>query len=132
MRSKSLGVLCATALTATACHTMKPLTWSEVEGMRPSRVWVTQEDRTIVEVSGPQLFGDTLVGYVAGEFRELPTSSVQQVTMRRPARGKTIALIAASTGVAVGIGVWISGIGDPLPRQFLDCADTPDDPECQN
>lgn len=133
MRANLAGWLIATTLVGAACHTMAPLSWDEVGGLRPSRVWVTRADQSVVEVSGPQLFGDTLVGYVNGQFQELPTASLQQVVMRRAARGKTIALIAASTAGAAALIVVISGIGsNDDPRFYFDCDDDPLLPECQN
>lgn len=131
MRSRTIGWLIAATLVTPACHKMVPLTWTELQTLRPARVYVTQDDRSVVELTGAQVFGDTVVGYVAGEFRELPTASLQRVTMRRPDRAKTIALVAASIGVAAGVGILISGLGDPSATQFLDCADVPDDPRCQ-
>lgn len=130
MRWNLGGWLLATALASTACHSMTPLSWRDLDGLRPSRVWVTQADQTTVEVSGPQVFGDTLVGYVNGEFKELPTADVQRVTIRQPARAKTIALIAASTAVAAGLAVWISNSGLFGDTSFIDCPDVPDDPRC--
>jgi hypothetical protein len=82
-------------------------------------------------VSGPQVFGDTLVGYVNGAFQELATAGVQRVAMRRPARAKTIALIAGATAGATLVAVWLSGVGDPSPRDEVDCDYEPEDPRCQ-
>jgi hypothetical protein len=92
---------------------------------------VTRADQSVVEVSGPQVFGDTLVGYVAGEFQELPTATVKRVVIRRPARARTIALIAASTAGAAVIAVFLAGVGDPNPRDEVDCDYEPEDPRCQ-
>lgn len=131
-RSTFAGWLIATVLTGTACHTMARLTWEDVAGLRPSRVWITQADQSVVELSGPQLFGDTLVGYVRGEFLELPTGDVQRVMMRRPALAKTIALAVASTAAATAVAVWMSGLG-PKPKEDdpVDCGLDPDNPACQ-
>lgn len=131
MRTSKVGWLIAATLLATACHTMTPLSWDELNGLRPSRVWITQTNQSVFEVSGPQVFGDTLVGYVNGQFRELPTADVKQVSVRRAARGKTIALIAAGTAGAAAIGVWMSGIGDRSARDLIDCDYEPEHPDCQ-
>lgn len=131
MRSTAVGWLIAATLAGTACHRMTPLTWREIDGLRPSRVWVTRADQSVVEVSGPQVFGDTLVGYVNGEFQELPTAGVSRVMMRQPARGRTIALAAASTAVAAVVAVWIAGGGLGSPRDNIDCDYEPEHPDCQ-
>lgn len=131
MHSTSSGLLIATALVGTACHTMAPLNWDEVAVQRPSAVWVTRANET-VQVSGPQLFNDTLVGYVNGTFEELAISDVTQVAVRRPARAKTIALIAASTATAALVAVWMSGLGPkPADDDPVDCGLDPDHPACQ-
>lgn len=131
MRSKLVCGLIAAMLSGAACHTMAPLSWDELAGLRPSVVWVTRADQTVVQVSGPQVFGDTLVGYVNGAFQELATAGVQRVAMRRPARAKTIALIAASTAAATLVAVWLSGVGDPSPRDLIDCDYEPEHEDCQ-
>lgn len=132
IRSIRTASVVATLLLGTACHTMARLSWEDVAGQRPSRVWITQADQSVVELSGPQIFGDTLVGYVKGEFLELPTAAVQQVVVRRPALARTVALIAVSTAGAAAVAVWMSGLG-PQPKDDdpVDCGFDPDNPACQ-
>lgn len=131
MRSTSIGLLTAVTLAATACHTMTPLTLKEINTLRPPHAWVTDSDESVFQIAGPQVYGDTIVGYVNGQFRELPNSTVKQVTVRRLARAKTIALIAAGTAAATGIAVWMAGSGIFGRDQYVDCMDVPDDPACQ-
>lgn len=123
MRSLPIGRLLFATVALTACHSMTPLSWSEVAGLRPSRVWVTHADQSVAEVSGPQVFGDTLVGYVNGGFVELPTAAIKQVVMRRPARGKTMALVAASIAGAAAVAVVVSSIGAPDAKDGVNCDD---------
>lgn len=131
MRLQHVAWVALAALTASACHTMAPLTLEDIELQRPARVWVTQ-DQSTMEVSGPQVFNDTLVGYVDGAFQELPAASLSKVVTKRPARAKTIALAAAGT-VALGAFVWMIAGGEKYvnPAQFVDCDDDPLLPECQ-
>lgn len=130
MRSTLISGLVAVAVVGAACHKMTALTWAELNAMKPGQVWVTYSDETVAEVSGPQVFGDTLVGYIGGEFTEIPTAQVKLVTMRESAKGKTIALVAASTAVAAGLAWWMAGAGDPSEKDQVDCNDVPDDPRC--
>lgn len=126
-------VACLIAVTAgVACHTLAPLTFDEVDRLQPSRVWVTHADQSVLEVNGPRVFNDTLVGYVNGGFTELPASDVHRVVIKRPARAKTIGLIAGSTAVAAAIAVWLSGVGDPDESDMVNCPDEPDHPLCQS
>jgi hypothetical protein len=63
------------------------------------------------------------VGYMDGAFREVPKATIKQVVVKRPARAKTIGLIAASTAVATMIGVWIAGLGEPAASDMVNCDD---------
>lgn len=115
-----------------ACHTLAPLSWQELDGLRPSRVWVTRADQSVVEVSGPQVFGDTLVGYVEGEFLELPTADLRRAVVRRPARARTIGLALAGTALTAAMIALVAGGEDySNPAHFTDCDDNPEDPACQ-
>lgn len=129
MRCNVGASLAIAALTSLGCYTMAPLSWEDITNQRPARVWVTQADRSRIVVNGPQVFGDTLVGYIAGTFQELPTADIAQVVIKRAAKGRTMALIAASIAGAAALGVFISGIGDR--GNETDCNEFPDEPECQ-
>ena len=41
-------------------------------------------------MNGPQVFGDTLVGYIGGAFHELPTADIARVGIKRSAKGVRI------------------------------------------
>jgi hypothetical protein len=132
MRLPHIAWVLVAAVGASGCHTLAPLTLDEIGHLRPSRVWVTDHDQSIVEVSGPMVFNDTIVGYINGEFQELPANSVSKVMMRRPARARTIALAAAGTA-GLAAFVWMIAGGEQYvnPAQFVDCDDDPLLPECQ-
>jgi len=92
---RPIVMLIATMLSSAACHTMRPVTLDELGALRPASVLVTRGDQSVVVVSGPRTFGDTLVGYVDGEFEEMPAADLKQIRMKQRARGKTAALLAA-------------------------------------
>ena len=117
------------ALASAACHTMVPLTFDEVSAMRPGTVYITRDDQSVLALTGPQVFGDTLVGYIGTAFYELDQKEVARVEVKRSAKGKTMALVAASIASAAAIGVVISGLGSDSP--LYDCNDEPERPECQ-
>lgn len=123
--------LFAAALLSTGCHTMAPITLAELGGIRPSQVWVTRGDQSVVVVTGPQLFGDTLVGYVNGTFEEMPTAGLKQVLVKRRARGKTVALIAAGTVGLAAATLALTGKSDYKDPRPGYCDETPERPECQ-
>jgi len=132
MRIPMVGYMIAATVASAACHTLKPVTLEQVNVAKPSEVKVTRGDQSIVVVSGPQVIGDTLVGYVNGKFEELPAADLKQVRMKAPARVQTAALIVVTT---VGIGMFAmlatsSGIFHN-PADNLDCDDNPDQVGCQ-
>lgn len=131
MRTTIIGGLIATALTSAACHTLRPVTLDEVNASNPGQVWVTRADQSVVVVDGPQVFGDTLVGYVQGTFKEMPTANLKQFVIKKPDKGKTTALIV---GTAVGIAgfamLLTSGGAYTNPADLLDCDDDPDQAGC--
>lgn len=125
------SLLIATALLSAGCHTMRPITLDELGGIRPSQVWVTRGDQSVLVVTGPQLFGDTLVGYVNGTFEEMPTAGVTRMLVRRPARGKTVALLAAGTVGLAAVTMLLTGNSDYQENKTGQCIENPDRPECQ-
>lgn len=131
MRPNVVGVLCATALTSAACHSLRPVPLDALGGLRPSRVWVTRADQTVVVVSGPRTFGDTLVGYINGQFEEMPAADFKRISVKQAARGKTFALIAASAVAAGAVAYLITNTGSYVdPATKLDCDDNPEQPGC--
>ena len=130
MRTMFGKAIIVVALVSAACHSMVPLTFDEVGSVRPGTVYLTRGDATMLELTGPQVFGDTIVGYdMGGNFYELDRKEISRVTVRQSAKVKTMALVAAGIAGAAAIGVMISGIGGDPP--LYDCNDEPDRPECQ-
>jgi len=115
---------------------MRPVTLDQLSGINTDRAWVTKPDSSVVVVYVPQVVGDTLKGYVNGEEKQLPSTVVKQVIVRRPAPARTLLLIG---GVAVGLGAafaTLSGSGEyKMPTSIAgqpgDCDKHPEDPICQ-
>jgi hypothetical protein len=55
-----------------------------------------------VVVSGPQIYGSKLVGWVDGKYREMPVADLRNVIMQGPAPARTAALVGMGV---VGLGV---------------------------
>src|SRR6266550_6850144 len=128
-RAMGCALLFAT-LSGVACKTMRPVPLDQLTVLKPDRAWVTEADKSVLLVSGPQLLGDTLVGYVNGQYQELPTAWLTQVVVKRPAPTRTVLLAA---GIAVGIGGFAFAImgGGASGRDQSDVCDKhPDYPEC--
>jgi len=111
---------------------MRPVPLDQLTVLKPDRAWVTEADKTVLLVSGPQLLGDTLVGYVNGQYQELPTAGLTQVMVRQPATSRTVLLAA---GIAIGLGGFsyaIMGGGSSGKDQSDVCDKHPEYPECTN
>lgn len=84
-------------------------------------VWVTRTTPgPTLALEGPRIVGDTLVGFDAGEYVELPFSQIEQVRARQPNRAKTIALAAGLALAAVGLSFVITsghGFGDDYEEE---------------
>jgi hypothetical protein len=109
MRATSLLIL----VTVTGCSTMQPVAQPRefMQARKPGRIWVTrQATPTMVEVSAPQMVGDSLVGFVEGEYVEIPFNDVQTVQARQYSRSRTMAFILGISAVVVG-GLILAGGG---------------------
>jgi hypothetical protein len=92
------------------------------------RAWVTLPNQSVVEVSGPKVINDTLVGYVGGEYKEIPASDVKQIRVREWNRGKT-ALVGVLGLAAFGAGAYaITAGGKSTPKDETGgtCIENPD------
>jgi hypothetical protein len=99
----------STLLLLAACHTMRPVppaALGAVPGLE--RVWVTRADHSRVIVLSPQVQGDTLKGYIFGEFQKMPVSETLAIQERRSAPARTVALVLTA-GAVVLAGVIYQG-----------------------
>jgi len=95
-----------------ACTTLKPVpdANSYLSGSRPSQVWVRTGNGTVM-LEGPRLLGDTLVGFVDGEYREFLPGEVSGVAVRQPAKWRTVALVSGLVIVGGVMLVVLAGSG---------------------
>ena len=122
--------LLLTTLSSAACHTMKPVTMAELNAMHPQKAWVTESDQSVVVVSGPEVVGDTLVGYVKGVYEEMPSAQFKQVMVEKPATTKTVLLVSAITVGFGGMVFALAGGGSSGKGQSDFCDKHPDDVTC--
>jgi hypothetical protein len=121
----------AAALSSSACYTMRTVTFGELGTARPGAVWITKADQSVIVVETPRVFGDTLVGYINGEFQELPNTDMTGFKVKRMAGARTAGLVGA-TAAAVGVFVVMVTGTDPFfdPQVNLDCDDEPNQVGC--
>ena len=118
---------------ATACSTLAPVHQPPADfitARAPRAVWITKTDNSVVVMAGPKVIGDTLGGFVGPDYVEIPLSTVQALSARKPAKGRTALLIGASAVAAGGVAFLIlnshSNSTNPIPCQSpepeVDCS----------
>ena len=112
-RTVSLLIL----VTVTGCSTMQPVARPReyFQGRKPKTVWITKESaNTMIAVTAPQLVGDSLVGFIEGEYVEIPMGEVQGIQAKQYARGRTVGFILGMTAAAIA-GLLLMGSGTGAP-----------------
>jgi hypothetical protein len=102
------GVL---VLASAGCYTTAGVGYPAefIDTHRPSRIWVTESNDSILAVDNPQIRSDTLTGYVVGAYRELPMSDVKFVRGRVLNAGRTAMLAGVAALAAAGAVVSLTG-----------------------
>jgi hypothetical protein len=101
-------------VTLSACTTYRPISAREyIPISHPSAVYITRPDNTVEVMQLPKLLGDTLVGYVNGDYQELNLSQVKQMNAKVPAGGRTALAVGGGVLAVVAIGALLSGSGSP-------------------
>ena len=101
LQLSTFSCLAGAVVILTACTSIRPVTADDLTSpSRPSSVRVTQFDRSVVELTAPELIGDTLVGSAKGVRREILLSDVTTMTAKRAAPAKTALLILGTAGGA--------------------------------
>jgi hypothetical protein len=130
MRPILVCVLLLAALSVPSCKTMKPVSLDELRTMKPEQVWVTQNDQTVVLVSTPQVVGDTLVGYVNGNYEEMPSSQFKKVIMQVGDTKRTALLVAVLAAGFGGMAYALTGGKATFSCDASYCEEHGEDPCC--
>lgn len=96
-----------------ACFTMRPVATPQefIPSARPDRIWVTRTDNSRLMIEGPRLIGDTLVGWVRGQYQEILLPQTRWMSVRQPAPKRTAFLIAGSVVIGAGLLYVLAGKG---------------------
>src|ERR1051326_3411583 len=98
----------------TACTTFRPVSAREyIPISHPSAVYITRPDNTVEIMQLPKLLGDTLVGYVNGDYQEMNLRDVKGMNAKVPAGGRTALAVGGGVLAVVAIGALVSGSGSP-------------------
>lgn len=93
-----------------ACHTFGPVASPRdyLTAKQPQKVWVTGSDGSVAIFEGPKLVGDTLAGFVRGEYKEVPLADVKSVSARQSAPGRTRAVIIVGSVATLGFMLFVA------------------------
>jgi hypothetical protein len=107
-----------------SCMTVQsvPAPKAYIPSNQPSVVWVTRSDNTVLALEKARVLGDTLAGFVEGEFHELSFAEVRRVSARRIDRARTALFVGALglSALLIGSKLWGNGPPDTMPRDLDD------------
>lgn len=131
MRSLLGCALVLAALAGAGCKTTAPVTLAELNALKPERAWVTEGGKSVIIVDGPQVVGDTIVGYVNGVYEEMPSEKFSQIVVEKNATGRTILLVGVITAGFGGMMYALLGSSSSEKYKGSDfCEEHPEDPDC--
>jgi hypothetical protein len=96
----------------TGCSAMAPVAQPKnfVEARRPEVVWLTTTDEPVMkQLDGPKLQGDTIVGFIEGEYTEIPLVNVKAMQAKQYSRKKTTLFALIASAIVVGLIFTIEG-----------------------
>lgn len=99
-------------LLVTACSTMQPVAQPRefLQTRQPSVVWLSRDsEQTMLSMDAPRLIGDSIVGFVEGEYMEIPLASVKGMQAKQYSRARTTGFMIGLAGLAVAALFLISG-----------------------
>jgi hypothetical protein len=117
------SVAAAVLLTNVSCMTVQSLAVPKeyISSNQPTVVWVTRSDDSVLALEKARVLGDTLAGFVNGEFQELSFAEVRGVSARRIDRARTALFAGALAVSAVLIIGKLAGQGpSDIPRDLDD------------
>ena len=91
---------------ASACQTMRTVQPAQLSRSTISRVWITKGNDSTIVLMHPEVHGDTLAGFVDGEYEEMRLSDARSLRARRPAPARTALVTVAGTAAAIGALVY--------------------------
>ena len=104
----------------TACSSMQPVAQPRefLQARQPAVVWLSKDaDQTMVAVDAPRLLGDSIVGFVEGEYTEIPIASVRSMQAKQYSRSKTVTFlvgVAAATAALIFVVAGGTGSGEDM------------------
>ena len=95
-----------------ACSSMQPVAQPRafLESNRPAVVWLSKSsEQTMVALSAPQLVGDSVVGFVEGEYSEIALSQIRSMQARQYSRGRTTAFVVGAAALTTTLFFVLAG-----------------------
>jgi hypothetical protein len=98
----------------TACTSMQPVSQPRefMATRQPSVVWVSKaSEPNMFAMDAPKLIGDSIVGFIEGEYTEIPIPQIRSMQARQYSRGRTVAFALGTAAAALGAFLLIKGGG---------------------
>lgn len=106
------GVALVMLVLLVGCQTMQPVAEPRVflQSRQPSVVWLAKSsDPTMFVLEGPQLLGDSIVGFVEGEYTEIPIATIKSMQAKQYSRGRTTAFLVGAGAAVLALTFIITG-----------------------
>jgi hypothetical protein len=79
---------------------MHAVTLDQMSVLGPERIWVTEQDQSVVLMYEPKIVRDTLTGYIDRHREKVPSARVKEVRVQSAAPTRTALLVG---GLTVGM-----------------------------
>ena len=99
-------------VTLTACSTMQPVAQPRefMATRQPSVVWVSKaSEPNMLVLDAPKLIGDSIVGFIEGEYTEIAMGQIRAMQARQYSRGRTTAFAVGAVATVIGAFLLIQG-----------------------
>ena len=96
----------------TACTSMQPVAQPRefMATRQPSVVWVSKaSEPNMFALDAPKLIGDSIVGFIEGEYTEIPIVQIRTMQAKQYSRSRTTAFAVGVAALALGSFLLIRG-----------------------
>ncbi len=98
----------------TACTSMQPVAQPRefMTSRQPAVVWLAKSSEpNMFVLDAPKLMGDSIVGFVEGEYMEIALGQVRAMQAKQYSRGRTTAFVVGAAALVAGAFLVIKGGG---------------------
>jgi len=95
----------------TACSTMQPVAQPRdfIQTRQPAVVWLSHDQQAMISMDAPRLVGDSVVGFVEGEYTEIALSRITGMQAKQYSRSRTTGFILGLVGLTAAVVLTVTG-----------------------